>query len=30
MGLYVVWPDRWRLRGRRAPVKTPQPAEATA
>jgi high-affinity iron transporter len=30
MGLYVIWPDRWRLRGRRAPVKTPQPAEATA
>jgi high-affinity iron transporter len=30
MGLYVFWPDRWRLRGSRAPVQPPQAAEAAA
>jgi high-affinity iron transporter len=30
MGLYVIWPDRWRLRGSRVPAKAPQAAEATA
>jgi high-affinity iron transporter len=30
MGLYVIWPERWRLRGRKVPVETRQPAEATA
>jgi high-affinity iron transporter len=29
MGLYVIWPDRWRLRGSRVPVKA-APAEAPA
>jgi high-affinity iron transporter len=29
MGLYVVWPDRWRPRSKPAPVK-PAPAEAAA
>jgi high-affinity iron transporter len=30
MGLYVLWPDRWRLRRDRVPVKRTSPAEATA
>jgi high-affinity iron transporter len=29
MGLYVIWPDRWRLRRSPAPVQA-APAEATA
>jgi high-affinity iron transporter len=30
MALYVLWPDRWRLRRDEVPVKGPQTAEATA
>ena len=28
MGLYVLWPDRWRLRRQTEPVKQPSPAQA--
>jgi high-affinity iron transporter len=30
MGLYVIWPDRWRLRRSPVTTKAPQAAEATA
>lgn len=30
MGIYVLWPDRWRLRRRRVSAPAPQAAEATA
>ena len=30
MALYVLWPDRWRLRRHPVPVKAPQAAEAPA